>query len=117
MEQHFNQGIKYSADGNPYPIVSVDASNKPDGDDGCAIGGHVITMMGGPQVGKSYKHKHNGLSSEQNEYMAITGALRLVVLQSGNNNATNRSKGRCGSRDVPLPRKGRFTHMVFKLGG
>ena len=79
MEQHSNQGIKYSADGNPYPIVSVDASNKPDGDDGCAIDGHVITMMDGPIVGKSYKHKHNGLSSEQNEYMAITGALRVVV--------------------------------------
>jgi hypothetical protein len=72
MEQHSNQGIKDSADGNPYPIVSVDASNKPDGDDGCAIAGHVITMMGGPIVGKSYKHKHNGLSSEQNE---STGGL------------------------------------------
>jgi hypothetical protein len=79
MEQHSNQGIKYSADGNPYPIISVDASNKPDGDDGCAIAGHIITMMDGPLVGKSYKHKHNGLSSEQNEYMAITGALRVVV--------------------------------------
>ena len=43
-----------------YPIVSVHASNEPDGDDGCAIVGHVITMMNGPIDGKSYKHKHNG---------------------------------------------------------
>jgi hypothetical protein len=53
MEQHSNQGIKYSADGNPYPTVSVDASNKPDGDDGCAIARHIITMMDGPLVGKN----------------------------------------------------------------
>ena len=79
MEQHSNRGIKYSADGNAYLIVSVDASNKSDGDDGCAIAGHVISMMNAPIVGKSYKHKHNGLSSEQNEYVAITGALRVVV--------------------------------------
>ena len=72
MEQHSSQGIKYPAGGNTYPIVPMDASNKPDGDDGC-------TMMNGPIVGKSYKHKHNGLSSEQSEYMAITGALRVVV--------------------------------------
>ena len=35
--------------------------------------------MNGPLVAKSYKHKHNGLSSEQNEHMAITGALRVIV--------------------------------------
>jgi hypothetical protein len=72
MEQHSNQGIKYSPDGTPYPIVSVDASNKLDGDNGCAIAGHVITMMDGLIVGKGYNHKHSGLSSEQNEY---TGGL------------------------------------------
>ena len=71
--------LQYSADGNPYPIVSIDASNKPGGDDGCTIAGHIITMMDGPLVGKGYKHKHNGLSSEQNKNMAITGALRVVV--------------------------------------
>ena len=79
LEQHSNQSIKYSADGSPHPIVSVDASNKPDGDDGCAIVGHVIAMMDGPIVGKSYNHKHNGLSSEQGGYMVITGAPRVVV--------------------------------------
>ena len=48
---------------------------------------------------------------------AVNPACILRRLQSVNNDATNRSEGRCGSRYIPLPRTGRLTHMVFKLGG
>ena len=48
---------------------------------------------------------------------AVNPAGILRRLQSVDNDATNRSEGRCGSRYIPLPRTGRLTHMVFKLGG
>ena len=79
MEQHSNQGIKFSADGNETPVLTSDASNKPDGDDGKAYGGFTNHWMNGPTTAKSFKLKHGGLSSEQQEYMALTTALRSVV--------------------------------------
>ena len=48
---------------------------------------------------------------------AVNPAGILRRLQSVDNEATNRSEGRCGSRYIPLPRTGRLAHMVFKLGG
>ena len=56
-----------------------DASNKPNPDNGLAQGGHVITMMNGPISTLSKRLHHVGLSSEHNEYMAMTACTKVVI--------------------------------------
>jgi hypothetical protein len=79
MEQHCTVGMKFSANGNSIPFAMTDASNKPDPFDGICYGGFTVHMAGGPIISKSFKLKHVGLSSEHNEYMALTAALRAVI--------------------------------------
>jgi site-specific DNA-cytosine methylase len=79
IEQHCTQGIKFTASSSAVPVGMVDASNKPDPFDGICYAGFVLFMAGGPIIAKSFKLKHVGLSSEHNEYMGLTAALRAVV--------------------------------------
>jgi hypothetical protein len=79
LEQHCSEGIKFSAKGNSIPVCMVDASNKPDPFDGICQAGFCVLLGGGPVISKSFKLKHVGLSSEHNEYMGLTAALRAIV--------------------------------------
>ena len=79
MEQHKTKGVLFSADGNVVPVMMSDASNKPDPADGLAQAGHTAHWANGPITAKSSKLKHEGLSSEHNEYMGLTAALRFCV--------------------------------------
>jgi site-specific DNA-cytosine methylase len=79
MEQHKNKGILFSANGNVYPVIMSDASNKPDPFSGLAHAGHTAHWANGPVSCKSSLLKHEGLSSEHNEYMGLTAALRFAV--------------------------------------
>ena len=79
MEQHKNKGILFSANGNIDPVIMSDASNKPDPYSGLAHAGHTAHWANGPISCKSNLLKHEGLSSEQNEYMGLTAALRFAV--------------------------------------
>jgi hypothetical protein len=79
LEQHCTEGIKFTAKGNAIPVCMVDASNKPDPFDGLCQAGFCVLMGGGPVISKSFKLKHVGLSSEHNEYMGLTAALRAIV--------------------------------------
>ena len=60
-------------------MCQSDASNKPDPADGLAQAGFVISWFGGPVATQSKKLKHVGLSSEHNEYMGITAAVKRVI--------------------------------------
>jgi hypothetical protein len=79
LEQRAKKGIKFSASGNRIPVFMVDASNKPDPNDGKCHAGFTGHLANGPLIAKSFKLKHCGLSSEQNEYMGLTACLRAVV--------------------------------------
>ena len=79
MEQHKNKGIPFSADGNVRPVIMSDASNKPDPHSGLAQAGHTAHWANGPVSSKSSLLKHEGLSSEHNEYIGLTAALRFAV--------------------------------------
>jgi hypothetical protein len=79
MEQHKNKGILFSANGNVRPVIMSDASNKPDPHSGLAQAGHTAHWANGPISCKSSLLKHEGLSSEHNEYMGLTAALRFAV--------------------------------------
>ena len=79
FEQHKTKGILFSANGNTRPVCTSDASNKPDPDDGLAHAGYTVHWADGPTSSKSSKLKHQGLSSEHNEYMGLTSALRCIV--------------------------------------
>jgi hypothetical protein len=79
MNQHKNKGILFTANGNIYPVIMSDASNKPDPHSGLAHAGHTAHWANGPISAKSSLLKHEGLSSEHNEYMGLTQALRFVV--------------------------------------
>ena len=61
------------------PVLMSDASNKPDPADGLAQAEHTAHWANGPITAKSSKLKHEGLSSEHNEYMGLTEALRFCV--------------------------------------
>ena len=43
------------------------------------MAGYAIMWMDGPLITSSYRLKHVGLSSEHNEYMAITAAAKKLV--------------------------------------
>jgi len=77
--QHKHRGILFSLKGNHLPIALSDASNKPDRFDGLCHSGFVILWLGGPVSFASKKLKHIGLSSEHNEYMALTFATKRVI--------------------------------------
>jgi hypothetical protein len=79
LNQHKHRGIRYSMEDNHLPIGHSDASNKPDPADGLAQAGFVISWLGGPVATQSKKLKHVGLSSEHNEYMGITAAVKRLV--------------------------------------
>jgi hypothetical protein len=79
LEQRAKKGIKFSASGNRIPVFMTDASNKPDPNDGLCHAGFTGHLANGPLTAKSFKLKHRGLSSEQNEYMGVTACLRAVV--------------------------------------
>jgi hypothetical protein len=77
--QHKDRGIRYNLEGNHLPICQSDASNKPDPADGLAQAGFVVSWFGGPIATQSKKLKHVGISSEHNEYMGITAAVKRVI--------------------------------------
>ena len=79
LNQIKHRGIRFGLDGNHLPLCQSDASNKPDPADGLAQAGFVISWFGGPVATQSKKLKHVGLSSEHNEYMGITAAVKRVV--------------------------------------
>ena len=57
----------------------VDASNKPDPHSGLAQAGYTSHWANGPTTCKGLLLKHEGLSSEHNEYMGLTATFRFVV--------------------------------------
>jgi site-specific DNA-cytosine methylase len=79
LTQFKHRGICYNLNGNHLPIAQSDASNKPDPADGLSQAGFVISWFGGPIATQSKKLKHVGLSSEHNEYMGITSAVKRIV--------------------------------------
>ena len=79
MEQHKNKGVLFSADGNVRPVIMADVSNKPDPRNGLAQAGHTAHWANGPVSSKGSLLKIEGLSSEHDEYMGLTAALRFVV--------------------------------------
>ena len=79
LNQHKHRGIRFGRDGYHLPICQSDASNKPDPADGLAQAGFVLSWFGGPVATQSKKLKHVGLSSEHNEYMGITAAVKRVI--------------------------------------
>ena len=60
-------------------VIMSDASNKPDSHSGLAQAGHTAHWTNGPVSSKGSLLKHDGLSSEHNEYMGLTAALRFAV--------------------------------------
>ena len=79
LRDNRSRGIKFSSEGNPYPISYSDASNKPDPLDGLSQYGYVVMWMGGPVMWSSKKLAHVGLSAYHNEYMALRHALSAVI--------------------------------------
>ena len=79
MAQRPSRGIKFTAGGNKQPIAQFDASNKPIPESGLAQGGFVIHWMNGPVSTYSKRMHHRGLSSEHNEYMALTAATKSII--------------------------------------
>ena len=79
INQNKTVGIVFTAGVNWLPLGFVDASNKPDRHDGKCQYGYVIFWMGGPIIEISKKLKHIGLSSEHNEYMAMSFANQSIV--------------------------------------
>jgi len=73
-----HRGVQFRSDGNKEPICYYDASNKADPSDGKSQYGYVIYMFNGPIVWGSKKHKHVGLSSTHDEYMALSQASRDI---------------------------------------
>jgi hypothetical protein len=79
MGQNMNRGIIFRADGNKIPVVTCDASNKPDPFDSKCQGAFVTTWYGGPLSVYSKKMKHIGHSAAHNEYMIMASAVKRVV--------------------------------------
>ena len=79
MIQHKNVGIKFTKGGNIFPVGFVDASNKPDPGDGKCQFGFNLMWMGGPIFELSKKLRHIGLSSEHNEYLAMSFGNQAIV--------------------------------------
>jgi len=77
--QECNRGIRFSIDGNEDPIGFSDASNKPVMSTGLCQGGYNIMWLDGPLCSGSQRLRHVGLSSEHNEYMAMTMMIKKIV--------------------------------------
>ena len=73
------QGIKFTQGVCILPLGFVDASNKPDPQDGKCQFGYVFMFMGGPIMELSKKLRHAGLSSEHNGYMALHFAHQALI--------------------------------------
>ena len=79
IDVNAERGIRFNKDGNHDIVAFSDASEKALLCNGKAMAGYVIMWMDGPLITSSYRLKHVGLSSEQNEYMAITAAVKKLV--------------------------------------
>jgi len=79
IDVNVNRGIRFNCNGNRDIIAFTDASEKALLLKGLAMAGYVIMWMDGPLITSSYRLKNVGLSSEQNEYMAITAAAKKLV--------------------------------------
>ena len=76
LYQNKDKGIIYRSDRNKTPICYYDASHNPDQIDGKAQYGYVFMLFNGPILWSSKKHNHVGMSSTQNEYMALSQASK-----------------------------------------
>ena len=74
LNQHQDEGIRFSSDKSPIPTTFYDSSDKGNHDDEKAQYGYCIMMFGGPIAWSSKKHRHVGKSSSHNEYMAMSHA-------------------------------------------
>jgi hypothetical protein len=79
IDVNAERGIRFNKDGNHDIVAFSDASEKALLCNGKAMAGYAIMWMDGPLITSSYRLKHVGLSSEQNEYMAITAAAKKLV--------------------------------------
>ena len=79
MDQNSLRGIRFNANGNLFPICMSDASNKPLLKCGKCHAGYVIIWLDGPIVSHSSRLHHVGLSSEHNEYMSMTNAIKKII--------------------------------------
>jgi hypothetical protein len=88
MHQEKDRGVRYSLIGNPYPILTVDASNKPDSMSLCQSG-HVAFWFGGPVLWDSKRNAHADCAAPRNEYMAMLGVaasinwIRSLIVEAG----------------------------------
>ena len=88
MHQEKDRGVRYSLVGNPYPILTVDASNKPDSMSLCQSG-HVAFWYGGPVLWDSKRNAHADCAAPRNEYMAMLGVaasvnwIRSLIVEAG----------------------------------
>ena len=78
--QNANRGVKWHIDGNQDPIGFTDASNKTLVPSiGTMQAGLALMWLNGPLCTESKRLNHVGLSSEHNEYMAITNLAKKLV--------------------------------------
>ena len=89
MHQHKDRGIKFTLAGtNTEPIVTVDASNKPDSMSLCQSG-HIAFWYGGPVVWDSKRNAHADCAAPRNEYMAMLAVsstvnwMRSLIIEAG----------------------------------
>ena len=79
IDVNANRGIRFNSEGNHDIVAFTDASEKALLCSGLAMAGYAFMWMDGPLITSSYRLKHVGMSSEQNEYMAITAAAKKLV--------------------------------------
>jgi hypothetical protein len=78
--QNADRGVRWHRDGNQDPIGFVDASNKTLVLSlGTMQAGLALMWLNGPLCTQSMRLHHMGLSSEHNEYMAITNIAKKLV--------------------------------------
>ena len=89
MHQHKDRGIKFTLAGtNTEPIVTVDASNKPDSMSLCQSG-HIAFWYGGLVVWDSKRNAHADCAAPRNEYMAMLAVsstvnwMRSLIIEAG----------------------------------
>ena len=79
MDQESLRGVRFNINGNHTPICMSDASNKPLLKCGKCHAGYLIIWLDGPIASHSSRLHHVGLSSEHNEYMGMTNAIKKIV--------------------------------------
>ena len=79
LQQHKNQGIRFSSRGNDEPVAYYDASNKADPTDSKCQYGYCHMWQGGPVIACSKKLAHVGLSAAHNEYQAAHWCNRHTI--------------------------------------